>query len=129
MKIMLRQFGNWLALIAWVGVIFWFSSQPDLKSALETWQDVILRKGAHMAEYFVLSYLWLRSVAAHRQWKFSAAASAVLFTLAVAGADEWYQTSVRGRHGSPWDVGVDVMGSLLLAALYARRRRPLESRI
>lgn len=125
----LRPFGNWLALIGWVGVIFWFSSQPDLKSALETWQDVILRKGAHMAEYFVLSYLWLRCLEAQRQWKFAAAATAVFLTLAVAGADEWYQTTIRGRHGSPLDVGVDGIGSLVLVALYARQRRPHESKI
>lgn len=121
----LRRFGNWLALIGWVGVIFWFSSQPDLKSALETWQDVILRKGAHMAEYFVLAYWWLRCRGVERQWSPSAAATAVLFALAVAGADEWYQTTVRGRHGSPYDVFVDLGGVAILLLLHWRLNPPV----
>src|SRR3989338_4752211 len=48
---------NWLAVLLWLGVIYYFSSQPNLKSELEPIWDLIFRKIAHLAEFFVLAYL------------------------------------------------------------------------
>ncbi|MDO8559536.1 MAG: VanZ family protein [bacterium] len=110
---MFRRSFYYLALGAWIVVIFWFSSQPDLSSGLETWKDLVLRKAAHLAEYFVLAFLWIRSRAPAR----SSAVSALVFAGAVAAADEWYQTTVRGRSGRIADVGVDVAGAALLLLL------------
>ena len=109
-----RFWSHWLALAGWVGVIFWFSSQPDLQSGLETWQDIFLRKLAHLAEYFVLTYLWLRCQGVRRRWPVLAAVSAFTFALFVASADELYQTTVQGRHGTPADVLVDLAGVMVL---------------
>lgn len=123
-----QRFLNWAALLGWVGVIFWFSSQPDLKSGLETWQDMVLRKGAHMAEYFVAAYLALRCWSQPVAYRMLPMAGAALFVLAVASTDEFYQTTVHGRHGNPIDVGIDVSGGIILLALGAylqyRRRVP-----
>jgi VanZ family protein len=110
------RFGPPLALMA---IIFAFSAQPDLGTGLGTW-DTVLRKAAHMAEYGLLWWLWRRALA-HRP---PAAAFAAAITLAYAVSDEWHQTFVTGRHGSPWDVAIDMAGVAIaaLAVVVADRR-------
>ena len=113
----------WFALMCWIGVIFWFSSQPNLQSGLERWQDLVLRKIAHMAEYFVLTYLVLQCLP--RRIGRVESALALGFALLVAIFDEYHQRFIPGRHGSPVDVGIDTAGSvglLVLAALSNRRK-------
>lgn len=119
-----RRWFNVLALAGWIAVIFWFSSQPDLASGLATWQDFVLRKLAHLAEYFVLTYLWLRCFSAHRRWQPSRAMAAAAFALTIASADELYQTTIPGRQGRPFDVLVDVLGAVIFFALLRRSSRP-----
>jgi VanZ family protein len=92
---------DWLPVLVWAGVIFAFSAQPDLSSGL-SW-DFPLRKLAHMTEYAILGALLLRAVA--RPWP--AFALAVLY----AATDEFHQTFVAGRHGSPVDVCIDAVGA------------------
>lgn len=113
-----QRYGNWLALVGWIGVIFWFSSQPDLKSGLETWQDVVLRKIAHASEYFVLSYFFSRCLAVQGAWRSRHYLAVVIFALAVASVDELYQTTVRGRNGSPMDMFIDVVGAAAFTSLH-----------
>lgn len=109
------RFGPPLALMA---VIFAFSAQADLGTGLGPW-DTVLRKAAHMAEYGLLWWLWWRAF----EYRWPAAAVAITFAYAVS--DEWHQTFVSGRHGSPWDVAIDMAGvvSAGLAVAVARRRR------
>jgi VanZ family protein len=106
------RFGPPVALMA---VIFFFSDQPDLGTGLGTW-DLLLRKLAHMAEYGLLWLLWQRALD-HRHLL---AATAV--TLAYAATDEFHQTFVTGRHGTPVDVLIDAVGVAVAAALYRRSR-------
>jgi VanZ family protein len=106
------RFGPPVALMA---VIFFFSDQPDLGTGLGTW-DLLLRKLAHMAEYGLLWLLWQRALD-HRHLL---AATAV--TLAYAATDEFHQTFVTGRHGTPVDVLIDAAGVAVAAALYRRSR-------
>ena len=105
------------AFVLWIGVIFWFSSQPDLKSALETWQDVLLRKIAHLAEYFVLAYFYLRSLRHTQPASPAATIGTLAVALAVAASDELYQTTVHGRSGKPTDVLIDVLGGAAMLCL------------
>jgi VanZ family protein len=51
----------------------------------------------------------------------SAVALAVVIALAFSASDEFHQTFVDGRHGTPVDVLIDAIG-MTLAAVYARRR-------
>ena len=105
--------------LAVMAVIFAFSAQPDLGTGLGVW-DTILRKLAHMAEYGLLWWLWWRAF----EYRHAVAAAAV--TLAYAASDEFHQSFVTGRHGSPVDVLIDAAGVALAAlavALHARRRR------
>ena len=103
-----KRFGPPLLLM---GVIFFFSSQPDLNSGLGTW-DAVGRKLVHMAEYGLLWFLWRRAL--------GPSAPAIAITLLYAATDEYHQTFIHGRHGSPWDVAIDALG-VVLAVLLVRR--------
>jgi VanZ family protein len=104
---------RWLPVLVWAGVIFAFSSIPSLSSGLGTW-DTVLRKGAHMTEYAILAVLLMRATGSYA-WAFALAA-------AYAATDEFHQTFVHGRHGSPIDVGIDAVGTLIGLGVWQRRR-------
>jgi VanZ family protein len=105
---------RWIPVLVWATVIFAFSSIPSLSTHLGTW-DLLLRKAAHLTEYAILAVL-LRRASGSSAWAFG-------LTVAYAASDEWHQTFVRGRHGSPIDAGIDAVGALLgLWALKAWRR-------
>ncbi len=106
---------RWLPVLVWAGVIFAFSSIPSLSTHLGTW-DLILRKLAHMTEYAILALLLVRA-SGSSAWAFALA-------VAYAGTDEFHQTFVRGRHGTPVDVGIDAVGALIgLGTLHRRWRQ------
>jgi VanZ family protein len=118
------RFGPPLALM---GLIFFLSAQPDLGTGLGVW-DTVLRKLAHMTVYGALWFLWWRALG------YGHPAPSVAITLAYAIADELHQTTVAGRHGSPWDVALDALGvglAGLAVVLYDRRVRgtPRASRV
>jgi VanZ family protein len=108
----LSRFGPPLVLM---GVIFFFSAQPDLSTGLGVW-DTILRKAAHMAEYALLWFLWYRAL------ELRSPLPAVAITLAYAASDEFHQTFVEGRHGSPLDVLIDAAGVGIAVLLSTRRK-------
>ena len=107
---------DWLPVLVWAAVIFVFSSIPDLGTGLGGW-DLVLRKLAHTAEYAILGALLLRATG--RTW--------LAFGLGVlyAASDEFHQTFVSGRHGTPVDVAIDALGVAIGIALWrsARARR------
>jgi VanZ family protein len=105
---------RWLPVVAWAAVIFAFSSIPSLSTHLGTW-DLLLRKLAHMTEYAVLALLLLRATGSYA-WAFAAA-------VAYACTDEFHQTFVRGRDGTPRDVLVDAIGMGIAVFLIRTRRR------
>ncbi len=111
----------WVPPLALMGVIFALSAQPDLNSGLGT-LDTILRKLAHMAEYGLLLFLWwrpLRELVSTR----AAVAVAGAVTLLYSISDEWHQSFVEGRHGTPVDVAIDAVGMAVAAALISPRDR------
>jgi VanZ family protein len=117
-----RGAGLWLPPLALMAVIFFLSDQPDLSSGLGGW-DLVLRKIAHFAEYALLCFLlWrpLRTVVAPG----NAALVALAIASAFAATDEWHQSFVEGRHGTPVDWLIDTAG----ASLAALRLRAIELR-
>jgi len=107
------RFGPPVALMA---LIFFLSAQPDLNSGLGGW-DLVLRKLAHMIEYGALYVLWRRALPNASPWM------AAVIAVGYACTDELHQTTVRGRHGAPIDVGIDAVGVLMGRLLTARSRR------
>ena len=107
-----------------MSVIFYFSSQPDLKSELPTLWDFIFRKIAHISEFFVLAYFLFRAVQAYRPtWVFNVLTTSIMSIL-YAGFDEFHQTFTPGRNGNIFDVGIDGIGVIaFIILLYVYRRK------
>ena len=102
-----------------MALIFFFSHQPDLSSGLGVW-DTIGRKIFHAAEYALLCFLWWRAFAGVAT-PAGALAAAAAVSLAYAMTDEFHQTFIEGRHGTPVDVVIDSVG-ITAACLWIRRR-------
>jgi VanZ family protein len=115
----LTRLDPWLPPVVLMAVIFALSAQPELSSGLGT-LDLILRKIAHAAEYALLCFLWWRALARTRARRW---APVLAFAIAIAysATDEYHQTFVEGRHGTPVDVLIDAAGAG--AATLAIRRR------
>jgi VanZ family protein len=108
-----------------MGVIFFLSAQTDT-GADRAWWDVVLRKLAHVTEYAVLTGLWWRALRGLGLGRPLAVAIAI--GLLYAASDEFHQTFVEGRTGSPVDVGIDFAGMAIAAAVILRataHARPL----
>jgi len=109
-----------VAPLAVMGVIFFFSAQPA--AAHHAWWVFLIRKIGHVFGYALLTTAWwwaLRGVVRRPLvW-------AIGISLAYACTDEYHQTFVRGRTGTPRDVGIDAIGIALAALLVHTRRLPL----
>jgi len=104
---------TWAPVVAWMAVIFAFSSVPSLGSGLSF--DYALRKVAHVTEYAILCVLLLRAVGRELP--------ALALGVAYAASDELHQHFVRGRHPSPIDVAIDAAGVLLGILAWTRAVR------
>ena len=85
-----------------------------------------IRKLAHLTEYGILSALYTNAQRAAGDASFRArwSAIAVAFCATTAVLDEWHQSFVPSRTGTPRDVAIDIVGAALaqLACfLYWRR--------
>jgi len=104
---------GWLPAIAWAGLIFAFSAQPNLRFAPDEFLDFLVRKAGHMAVFGILALLLWRAVAGtttrRRPW-----APALALTVLYAVTDELHQGFVAGRHPSAVDVGIDAAGALIV---------------
>ena len=113
----------WLPPLLLMGAIYFFSDQPSLNSGLGL-IDLIGRKLIHFAEYALLTFLWWRALVT-----VTTPGRAVLIALVLssgyAATDEYHQTLVTGRHGSPVDWAIDSAGAAA-AALRLRSARVRE---
>src|SRR5215212_8569426 len=113
----------WLPPLLLMAAIFTFSAQPSLDSGLGA-IDLIGRKVVHAGEYALLCFLWWRALATVTT-PTRAALWAFLLASAYAATDEYHQTFVDGRHGTPLDWAIDSTGAAA-AALYLRKARARE---
>ena len=104
-----------------MAVIFFLSHQPDLSSGLGVW-DLIGRKILHAAEYALLCFLWWRALATVTL-RSRALAAAAAIAVAYAASDEFHQSFIEGRNGSPVDVAIDSIGVAVAVVLVRRRDR------
>ena len=129
-----RFFLYWFPVVAAMAFIYWMST--DAFSAKNTYHFIdpiirffapdlsrkdiylvhsVIRKAAHVTEYFFLGVLLFRAFRAgsnERQWgKWGGASLAVV--LVYAAGDEIHQSFILSRTSSPIDVGFDVLGGVL----------------
>jgi VanZ family protein len=121
----MRYRARFIVPLAWMAVIWMLSSLPA--AADQTiggiFLPTLLQKTAHLVVYAVLGSLWFWVFDFGRLVK-AAAVWACCLTTAYAAVDEFHQTFVPGRYGSPWDVALDAVGVLLgLTIIGAVRRR------
>jgi VanZ family protein len=109
---------EWLPVVLWAGLIFWFSAQPDLRVSSQNDIDFVVRKAGHMGVFGVLAILLWRAISAasiRRPMLWSWVLAALY-----AVSDEFHQSFTAGRNPSPIDVGIDSVGAFFgLAALTA----------
>ena len=88
---------------------------------------IYIRKGGHVFGYGLLSILLFRAwretlpLARNPKWALRWASIAVIGTALVASLDEWHQSFLPSRTGTPWDVLLDTsagIGAQILVVLW-----------
>jgi VanZ family protein len=119
---LLRRLDPWGPPLLLMAVIFVLSAQPSLNSGLG-WIDHVGRKVIHFSEYALLALLWWRAFRT-RVSEETAMLLAFAITSAYAATDEFHQTFVTGRHGTPVDWLIDSAGAAAaMLSVRARGRR------
>ena len=116
----------WLPVIIWAGVIFYFSSIPNLQIEEFGIWDTIFRKIAHATEYGVLVWLTLRLGLRQEKKKIATLVIVLVFCVLYAWSDEWHQSFVEGRVFSVWDITIDSLGATALGLIYFRNKKQLK---
>jgi len=134
----------WGVVVLWMGVISLLSSDPFSASNTNTYIDPVLRflfpelspagfvlahsiirKTAHVLEFFVLGALsyWASRRGRAPRWRFVWALQALAVSAGFALIDEAHQQFVASRTGSLFDSGIDVAGAAAaLVVVYIRSR-------
>ena len=137
----------WLSALAWMGVIFLMSAMPGDVSGAQSGRianlalkaiaflfgeaaaagvspetiNLLVRKGAHMAEYAILFLLYRRALAEGGARRPGAAA--LCLCALYAATDEGHQAFVADRGPSVVDVGIDALGAALAWGVQGAVRR------
>jgi VanZ family protein len=121
-KLLSDQRLRWWACAAWLGLIFFLSSQSHLPNLAPPGMGFLQAIAGHLTEYAVLSLLMESAMrkagVAHASlW---ALAGAVLYGV----TDEIHQGFVPGRNRDSFDLAMDALGAVLalVAVAWVRRR-------
>ena len=128
----------WMPVIAWVSLIFVASTDlmsgqqtsrfigpflhwliPNIAPATVASLQFAVRKAAHVSEYAILAILVFRAVVAGARparWQMGIVLAAAA---SCAALDEFHQSFVASRTGSPRDVAIDICGAIFGLLLYA----------
>jgi VanZ family protein len=147
-----RWLARWWPAIVWAGVIFALSTGefsaehtghiilpilrflfPHASAVALAEMHNVIRKCAHVAEYFVLGWLVLRGLRGRsREMNLRWALTAVIIVALYAVLDEWHQAFVPGRGGLELDdILLDTasgMAAQAIAALVVLRERAWQKR-
>jgi len=105
----MKLFKLWAPVLVWAGVIFYFSSIPDLKTNLK--YDFLLRKTGHIFEYFILTFLLYRAFSGScKMNNFRLFMYPAVFSFIYAASDEIHQYFILSRNCSMHDLLVDSVG-------------------
>ena len=96
-----------------------------------SWDNIhhYIRKSGHFLGYGLIGLAWLRAwwfTLPHSRFR-TDAFLALMGTALVASCDEWHQTFLPNRTGTPWDVLLDCTGAIvlqLLVYLFMRMFKP-----
>src|SRR5947207_10078224 len=136
----------WLPVLVWM--VFIFIGSSDLLSAEHTSRfigpflrwfafdvsnatvasiQLVIRKCAHLTEYAILAALFYRALRLHRARVLGAA---FVFAGLYAALDEFHQSFVASRTGSPLDVMIDCAGAMIGLVIYRliNRKSKIENR-
>lgn len=138
----------WLPVAVGIGIIVfestpWFGADHTTRPLRWLWQAIfgpvanarweiihhLVRKSGHFFGYGFIGLAWLRAwwmTLPHSHF-FKDAVLALAGTAMVASCDEWHQTYLPNRTGSPWDVLLDCCGALtlqLIVYIFMRIFRP-----
>lgn len=122
---------GWIALLFWVGLIFYMSNQPgdvsskqsglvlklfqvlgiDLNKELGELATFIVRKTAHFTEYFILYLLTINVMKYYFNIK-NAILYSLIFSILYACTDEIHQYFIPGRAMAFKDILIDSSGAL-----------------
>jgi len=131
---MQRILKYWFPVLLWMVFIFWmstdsFSSEntssiikpilqfllPGISPAALDMIHAIIRKCAHITEYFILGLLLFRAFQGkakeNKPWQW--AGLSLMAIILYAAGDEFHQSFTSTRSASLVDVGLDTMGGLL----------------
>ncbi len=103
----------WVPFIVWIIVIYSFSSNPTAKTSEIHWQDFVLKKSAHIVEYFVFSLLLYRGLINSNVRADKAIIYVIFATFFYGLTDEWHQSFTPGREPRLRDVAIDTSGAVL----------------
>jgi VanZ family protein len=91
----------------------WFA--PDITEATIASVQLVVRKCAHLTEYAILAALFYRAFRLHREHVLGAA---FIFAGLYAALDEFHQSFVASRTGTPYDIMIDCAGAIIGLAIY-----------
>jgi len=113
----MKLFKLWLPVFSWCWLIFYLSSIPNLSTGWGVW-DLILRKAAHITEYFILTFLLYRAFkGSFNLSSFYLFLWSLSLPFLYAVSDEIHQAFVPVRSGSPKDVFIDTIGIIIFYIL------------
>lgn len=138
----------WLPVLAWLIFIFigstdllsaehtsrfigpflrWFA--PDISEATVGSVQLVVRKCAHLTEYAILAALLVRACGQNQPRGGRAFLICFFIAALCAALDEYHQSFVASRTGSPWDVLIDCAGALAGFLIYWFVTRNRKSKI
>ena len=126
-QILGRILWYWMPVVAWMGAIFWFSSQPHLPIYPDRLIDLLMKKLGHLTGYAVLAMLSYRAWAG-RGTRAPSPLPPWALAVAYAFSDEYHQLFVPGRDGNLYDVALDSFGAAVGLALLMWWRTRLRGR-
>jgi VanZ family protein len=104
-----------------VPILIWLF--PSASAETIDWMHTMIRKISHFIEYAILTFLLFRAFRAGRKVRRPAwVVAAGVIALAYAGLDEFMQTMVAGRTGSPFDWLIDSAGIVCALGIFLIRK-------
>ncbi|MDQ0352748.1 VanZ family protein [Alkalibacillus filiformis] len=133
----MKKIVSWLAVLMWMGLIFYFSHQPGEESselsgsvveivlsivpfidADTEWVHIVIRKGAHFFVYFILGVLVINALRISGVKLKRSVWVSILVCLLYAISDEVHQLYIPGRSGEVSDVVLDTVGASFGMLIY-----------